>query len=278
MTEPVFLFDGEDPRMKHAYESAQQSFKFFRREISWESRRIVPALDMAMIKLPFTDGPRSDENPEFEHMWCGEVDFDGEFLTGRLINAPNWLNSVREGDSVRSPLSHLSDWMMAVDGVAYGGYTVNLMRSEMGSRERKAHDQAWGLDFGDPNEIRVEIGSGKKKSKGILSRLLGAKAEEDPETDSGDGFRDHPMCVNMLEKIESQLREDPALAASDDERGWTLLHTEAIAGNFGIVRLLLRYGAKIDARTPAGKSAEDLARSVGWDEIASYLGNERGRQ
>ena len=54
--------------MTQAYAAAQHSFKFFWRELSWERRRIVPALDMAMIKLPFTDGPRSDGKPEFEHM------------------------------------------------------------------------------------------------------------------------------------------------------------------------------------------------------------------
>jgi len=271
MSEPVFMFDGEDPQMKRAYEAAQRSFKLFWREVSWERRRIVPGLDMAMIKLPFTDGPRSDGNAEFEHMWCDEVDFDGEILTGILINAPNWLTSVKEGDPVRAPFCHLADWMLTADGVAYGGYTVNLMRAGMGAKERTAHDEAWGLDFGDPDQIRTVIVRGKTKKRGFLARLFGAKSREDAVTASTGEFQDHPMCVNMLGEIESQLQQDPSIASSTDEHGWSLLHREALAGNLGVVRLLLEYGADANARTPAGRSAAELARSIGWEAIAAYL-------
>src|ERR1051326_4119798 len=125
MSEPVFLFSGDDPGMQAACAAARASFKFFWRELSWERRRIVPALDMAMIKLPFTDGPRTDGNPDFEHMWVRDVDFDGECLSGSLINSPNWLTSVKQEDAVRMPLSHLQDWMMVVDAKAYGAFTVN---------------------------------------------------------------------------------------------------------------------------------------------------------
>jgi len=41
------MFDGDDPAMQQAYEAAQQSFKYFWRELSWEQRRIVPGVDMA---------------------------------------------------------------------------------------------------------------------------------------------------------------------------------------------------------------------------------------
>src|SRR5262245_40642205 len=110
MSERIFRFDGDDAAMKPAHEEAQRSFKYFWRELSWERRRIIPCLDMAAVKLPFSDGPRDDDQPEGEHMWIGDVDFDGETLSGRLLNAPNWLTSVREGDSVRAPFSQLEDW------------------------------------------------------------------------------------------------------------------------------------------------------------------------
>src|SRR5215207_6522567 len=100
MSEPIFNFDDDNPSMQSAYEAAQQSFKYFWRELSWERRRIVPGLDMAMVKLPFTDGPRGDGNAEYEQMWIGDVEFDGETLSGQLLNAPNWLTSVHEGDTV----------------------------------------------------------------------------------------------------------------------------------------------------------------------------------
>jgi uncharacterized protein YegJ (DUF2314 family) len=259
MSNPIFMFDGADPQMKQAYEAAQRSFKYFWRELSWERHRIVPGLNLSVIKLPFTDGPRTDGHPDYEHMWIGEVDYDGATLSGRLLNSPNWLRSVQEGDSVRVPFSHLTDWMMAAEGRAYGGFTVNLMRAGMARTERQQHDDAWGLDFGDPASVRIEIQSG-------------TDAPSSPEV-----FHDHPMCINMLPGIESQLRQNAAIASSKDNRGWTLLHFEALAGNFGVVRLLVKYGADPSAKTPDGRDASALARGIGWTEIADYLAGPAGR-
>lgn len=255
MSETVFPFNSDDPAMQEACAAAQRSFKFFWRELSWERRRIVPALDMAAIKLPFTDGPRSDGNGEFEMMWVGEIDFDGITLTGTLLNSPNWLTSVKQGYSVSSHFAYLNDWMMTSRGKAYGGHTVNLMRSRMGAGERAAHDQAWRLDFGDPSETRVEL---------------------KPTPSVPGAFSDHPMCVNMVPKYDAQIQSDPAIATAIDERGWTLLQRESLAGNLGMVKLLVRHGADIAARTPDGRDAATLAQGIGWDEIATFLSNPGG--
>ena len=250
MSEPVFLSNGDDA-MQEASTAARRTFKFFWRELSWERRRIIPALDGAMIKLPFTDGPRTDGNAEYEVMWLNDVDFDGTMLTGTLVNAPNWLTFVKQGDVITSDFSYLADWIMMSRRRAYGGYTVNLMRSRMNANERAAHDQTWGLDFGDPSQIRVEINRGKTASPG--------------------DFADHPMCANMLPKIEAQLQAKPSIATTPNERGWTLLQSESLAGNFGVVKLLVRYGADVAAQTPDGKDAATLAQGIGWPEIAAYL-------
>src|SRR5258708_28935318 len=90
----VFLFDNNDPEMQRAYENARATFRYFWREGAWERRRIVPALDLACVKAPFSDGEqgtRTKDTPEVEHMWLSEVDFDGQFVSGVLLNAPNWL-------------------------------------------------------------------------------------------------------------------------------------------------------------------------------------------
>src|SRR5207245_3145068 len=100
----VFLFDNSDPEMQRAYESARATFRYFWREVAWERRRIVPALDLAAVKAPFSDGEsaqRSKDTPDVEHMWLSEVDFDGRFVSGVLLNAPNWLKTVKEGDAAR---------------------------------------------------------------------------------------------------------------------------------------------------------------------------------
>jgi uncharacterized protein YegJ (DUF2314 family) len=213
MSEAVFMFDGQDEAMQQASEDARQTFKFFWRELSWERRRIVPGLDMAMIKLPFTDGPRTDGRPDYEVMWVGEVDFDGETLSGQLCNSPNWLASVREGDGVQVPFAQLADWMMVADGHAYGGFTVNQMRAQMNRAERQQHDAAWGLKFGDPADIRVEIDLTGRSRGGLLSGLFGRKRQA---ADSPDGFKDHPMCINMIESIREQLQADASVAHQVD--------------------------------------------------------------
>jgi len=255
MSEPIFRFN-DDAAMQEASAAARSSFKYFWRELSWERRRIVPALDGAMIKLPFTDGPRTDGRGEYEIMWLNQIDFNGNTLTGTLVNKPNWLTSVKQGDAVTAHLSYLADWLMMSRGKAFGGYTVNLMRSRMSANDRTAHDKAWGLDFGDASNIRVELRDDKQP------RSL--------------KFEDHPMCVNMLEKCEQQLRENPSMTTTPYERGWTLLHTESLAGNLGVVRLLIKYGADAAALTPEGWNAAGLAQAIGWDEIVAFLTNPAG--
>lgn len=262
------MFDAQDPAMQQASRSAQATFRYFWRELSWERRRVVPGLDMTMVKLPFTDGRRTDGNSEFEQMWIGDIDFDGDIVSGTLLNAPTWLTSVSQGDSVSMPFGHLSDWMMTANGRAYGGFTVNLMRSRMADRERQQHDRAWGLDFGDPSDVQIEIQRQAKPKTGLMAGLLGRVFRA--QANSTD-FSDHPMCVNMIPKIEAQLDADRGIATSVGDDGWTLLQHEALAGNFGIVKLLVAFGADVSARSPNGYTAAELARKIGWSDIADFL-------
>jgi uncharacterized protein YegJ (DUF2314 family) len=48
----VFLADDGGPEMQRAYEQARDTFRYFWREIAWDRRRIVPALEMAAVKAP----------------------------------------------------------------------------------------------------------------------------------------------------------------------------------------------------------------------------------
>jgi len=263
MSEPVFFNPAGDNAMEEVSEAARRTFKYFWRELSWERRRIIPALDMDSIKLRFTDGPRTDGNPDNEVMWLNQVDFDGITLTGTLVNQPNYLTSVKKGDFITSHFSYLTDWMITCGGKAYGGFTVNLLRSRMNPAERAAHDQAWGVDFGDPSEIRIDQSHPDKRTT-----LIGTGLEGD--------FWDHKMCVSVLPKYDAQMQSDPAIATAIDERGWILLHTEALAGNLGMVKLLIKYGADPAALTPEGWNAAGLAQAIGWDEIAAFLTNPTG--
>jgi uncharacterized protein YegJ (DUF2314 family) len=260
---PVFMSDNDDPEMQRAFENARATFRYFWREVAWERRRIVPALDLACVKAPFSDGEqaaRTEGTPDVEHMWLSEVDFDGRFVSGVLLNAPNWLKTVKEGDSARIPLGEISDWMYVISSEVFGAYTVNLLRSRMGRQERREHDSAWGLDFGDPAKIRVA--PEPNKGGGFLKNWFG-KRQADPQ--------EHPMSEAMASSLKEQMAKDPSLVSAKDDRGWTFLHQEALAGSTATVKVLLDAGADRNALTDHGMTPLELARSLGWEKVVALL-------
>jgi uncharacterized protein YegJ (DUF2314 family) len=255
----VFFFDNNDPEMQRAYENARATFRYFWREVAWERRRIIPALGLACVKAPFSDGEQGTHNegdPEVEQMWLNDVDFDGQFVSGVLVNAPNWLKTVKVGDPARMPLEEITDWMYVVDNEVYGAHTVNLMRSRMDQRERKEHDNAWGLDFGDPKKIRLVL---QKKS------WFGKQDVENQE---------HPMSEAAASSLKDQLAKNPSMVHEKDDKGWTLLHQQALAGSLATVKILLECGADLNAVTDHGMTPMQLAKSLGWDKVVALLASK----
>lgn len=269
---PVFLNDGDDPEMASAIRRARQTFRYFYREVAWEQRRIVPGLDLACVKVAFSDpGPASADQPAVEQMWISDIDFDGKLVSGTLINSPNWLTSVAEGDQVQVPPSRVSDWMYAIEGKVYGAYTVNVMRSQMSRNERAGHDGAWGLDFGDPKKIQIVPPDylGKPNKGGLLGRLgRGGEVDQDPALLAG---KEHPMAVNMVQKFEEFLQQDPTNITSVDDEGFTVLHQMSLAGAAGCVSILIAAGADVNAVTNNGMAPLSLAKSLGWKKVYQIL-------
>ena len=232
-----------------AFEQAQKTFKFFWRELSWEYRRIVPALEVACVKVAFSQEESGQGDPIVEHMWINDVDFDGDTITGVLINTPNELTNIENGDEIVVPVAQISDWLFATRGKTYGGFTIQAMRSDMTETERVDHDETWGLEFCDHNEV-----------------LLVYEQKEHPEN-----VNEHPMSKNMKESLLDFLKQYPNELTAADEKGLTLLHRETIAGNRTSVEVLLAEGANKNATTRGGKTAFDFARQLGWEHIISIL-------
>lgn len=265
----VFMFDGNDPEMEQAKRHARKTFGYFWREVAWERRRIVPALDVACVKAPFADGaaaPHSDK-PQVEEMWIDDVDFDGQAVSGSLLNSPNWLTSVKEGDPVRVPGGKISDWMYVIDGQVFGAHTVQVLRSRMSPPERAQHDEAWGLEFGDPSKVRL-VPTPKSRG-GLLKGWLGKREDE-----AAALAADHPMSINMAPSLREQIASDPSFMTSKDERGWTILHHLALAGSTTGVQVLLEAGADPKAKTAKGHTAAQLAGTLGWTEVVRLLGGK----
>ncbi len=234
MESPVYYFDASTLAEAHA--QARKTFGYFWRELSWERRRIIPAFDAACVKVDFEDAGK------VEHMWVTDVDFDGESLTGTLMNEPNELTNIHAGDPVRASFERVGDWMLIGDATALGAFTVQAMRAGMSPAERAQHDAAWELDFGPPESVKL------------------------PPSDD-----DHPMALNMGASLAEFLQANPNEIRAADARGFTMLHREALAGNLVVVRTLLNHGAEVSARTRAGRTALDLARSLGWGAVESVL-------
>ncbi len=62
--EQVNWFKNDDPAMQRANDEARSDFRYFWREMAWERRRIVPGLDLACVKVPFSDPPGENETSE----------------------------------------------------------------------------------------------------------------------------------------------------------------------------------------------------------------------
>lgn len=235
--EQVYFAEADD-EMEAAFARARATFKYFWRELAWEQRRIVKGLDVAAVKAPFDDGEDArHEGPEVEQMWLGDVQFDGDIVAGTLLNAPNWLRSIRQGDFVELPLGEITDWMYAQQGRVYGGFTVDVTRKRMSSAERRAHDSAWGLDFGEVGQ--VELVPSRAPKRGMLASLFGS-SEPVPVADPD---AEHPMSENIAAKWRGQIVGDRGVLTYRDEHGWTQLHHMALAGSAANVALFLELGA-----------------------------------
>lgn len=244
---PIYYVDSAEDAMDRSYKTARDTFGYFWRELYWDRRRIVPALSVACVKVLFTDEVNGEEVGE--HMWINDVEFDGENVSGVLVNEPNDVKNVKNGDFVKAPLSRVSDWLFVINGRSYGGFSVHALRANMSAKERTEYDLAWGFEFGDFNDI-----------------LLAYEQKESPEN-----LIEHPMCKNTADQVREYIANNPSIISDTDELGYTQLHHEAIAGNLGVVEILLEYGADKNAKTKSGKSALDFAKALKWEHVAKIL-------
>ncbi|WP_197527241.1 DUF2314 domain-containing protein [Pirellulimonas nuda] len=274
---PVFSLPADDPEMQLAAAKARETFRYFWRELAWEGRRIVPGLELAAVKATFTDPPevraRNPDGLSAEHMWLLDVRFDGRTLQGTLINSPQSLTSVSEGDRVTIAGRQICDWMYVASGSVYGGFTVDLMRSRMDSGERKQHDRAWGFDFGDPGVVLLVppeyIAQAPAKAKGFLSRF--GPSKQAPQDYAAVAAAEHPMSVNMRESLDQALGESPEMLGEPDDEGFPLLHQLALAGSWDGVDVCLKHGADHNAQAANGLTPLQLAKSLGWKRVAERL-------
>lgn len=242
-------FSKEDNiKMLEAYEKAQNTFKYFWREVSWEYRRIIPVIDVSCVKVAFSESFEGRDELVVEHMWITDIEFDGDVIKGILVNTPNDLKNISNGDIVNIGLNQVSDWLFSIAGETYGGFTIHAMKTEMNDEEKVEYYEAWGLDLDDCSTIKIVH-----------------EQEEKPEN-----IIEHPMSINMKESLIDFLTQNPNELLSD-HAGYNFLHRETIAGNLTLVKVLLNLGVDKNIRTKHGKTALDFAKQLNWEHIIPIL-------
>src|SRR6185369_2858313 len=134
---------------------------------------------------------------------CGsDIEFDGEVIGATLLNSPNEITSVKEGDKITLRKDQIEDWMHVLEGRVYGGFTIQVLRARMSSAERRSHDEAWGFDFGEPNRVDVVPDWQGNRKKNLLARLFAdAPSPVDPDAE-------HPMSENMADGFAEAIEKN----------------------------------------------------------------------
>ena len=235
----VTLRQADEPEMVEASKIARNTFRHFWHQVAIDFNRIIPALELASLKVAFSDD-FSDPDSQVEHMWVDRINFDGVSIDGVLLNSPNWLRSPKQGDKVSFPLSHLDDWLCILAGNVYGGHTIQVIRSKMDDEERTQHDLAWGLSFPEPDLVLIP------------------DREEEVEKAIAD---------LMTEEID----KDPEIIEVAFDGGRTLLHLEALYGKPHSVKVLLEKGASAEAKCDRGWTPLDYAKVLNWSDVIALL-------
>lgn len=265
----------ETPAMQEAKRRARESFPFFWRELSWEKRRIIPALAFSAVKLAFPV-PQSQSGTQSEHMWVSNLDFDGTTLSGTLMNTAEDIPGMVAGRSVSAPVDELEDWMLFDGNVVCGGFTVQAMRSEMSEAERRQHDEAWGLPFAPPElcnitPCAVEASAAPKGLGRLFKKTPPPSGMPYDQALAHARANEHPMSENMRDSYAQGIRDQPQMLTHVLDNGLTLLHMDALGGNLVPVEAMLAAGADRDARTPDGRTALELAEVMGWPRVVAAL-------
>lgn len=114
-------------------------------------------------------------------------------------------------DSVTLTLDRIEDWLCALDDRAYGGYSVQVLRSRMSDHEREAHDQAWGLMFPAPDTVQLPDRSAEFEEN-VLAQLK-EQIESEPgciAEDYGEGPSDG---LTLLRHVHENGPQTPDLAS-----------------------------------------------------------------
>jgi uncharacterized protein YegJ (DUF2314 family) len=82
------------------------------------------------VKVAFVEGKA------VEHIWLGDVRYDGKLIHGLVGNDPVNMKDVKLNDQASVAPSAISDWMFVQDGMLMGGHTIRLLYSRASPQEQ----------------------------------------------------------------------------------------------------------------------------------------------
>ncbi|WP_395681761.1 YegJ family protein [Dokdonella sp.] len=136
MPDHTVLVSGEDREMNEAIAKAQASLDGFLR------LKANPPKGAAgfKLKLKVTDGNGS------EHLWITPFHATAKGFAGTVSNAPEYVESVTEGEEVEFRREDISDWGYELNGKQKGSYTVCVLFKHMDKEEVDVYRRDYGFE------------------------------------------------------------------------------------------------------------------------------------
>ena len=120
----AYKFDGDDPELNAAIEEAQRRLPEFRRALDEDSRRLIPVIEGALVKVRFT----SPVTGASEHLWIEDAGFEDDEIVGTVASDPNNIPELSKGAWVTVSPDDVSDWVYRQQGRTVGGFTIRVMQ------------------------------------------------------------------------------------------------------------------------------------------------------
>ena len=137
--EPDVVFtDDDDAEMNRAKAEAKRTYRQFVAALAAAPEN--PDMTGFTVKRPFADADGGAE-----HIWIGDVAWDGERFAGRLANDPVAVPGLSYGDPVTADPDEISDWMYFDGDRMVGGYTVRVLHWRLPPEDRAAFEAESGM-------------------------------------------------------------------------------------------------------------------------------------
>lgn len=130
-TPDVMLLNKDDEGMKKAIETARKTLPNFITALKKE----MPTGEGFSLKKAFLDSKK------VEHLWIGEITYDGKKFKGVVQNEPLEIKNIEMGKEVEILPNEITDWMFIEEETLQGGYSIRLLRARMTPEQRKKFDK-----------------------------------------------------------------------------------------------------------------------------------------